>query len=601
MSTSLENAVVEVCASVGNDPSRLMDVARDIQARFGCVSAEAIDGIHKHLGVSRPTVRSLVSFYSFLSEEPKGRIVIRVCDDPVDRLFGYERVQKAFSDELGIPIGGTTPDGAFTLERTACIGMSDHAPAALVNETPVTDLSTDKAREIVAELRAHMSPERLVKKLGDGNNAHPLVRSMVKNHIRKAGPIVLVEHRHREATRKAAAMSPNEVIRAVKAARLRGRGGAGFPTGIKWEMARAAPGPRKFLVCNADEGEPGTFKDRVLLTEFPDRVFAGMTIAGYAIGAKEGILYLRAEYAYLRQFLEDVLARRRAEGFLGKSIAARHSFDFDIRIQMGAGAYVCGEESALLNSCEGLRGDPRNRPPFPAQKGYLGFPTIVNNVETLACVTRILDAGPATFSEYGSKQSAGSKLLSISGDVGMVGVYEVPFGVTLREVLELADGRETQAVQIGGPSGRMVGPADFDRTICYDDLATGGAMVVFGPDRNPIEIARMYMEFFEDESCGFCTPCRVGNGLLRRGLDKVLAGRGEPSDLAQFEEVARTMKATSRCGLGQTSFNPVLSTLTSFRPLFDSLVKEDPKKFRRSFDLEASTQEAARIRTGGAR
>ena len=190
--------------------------------------------------------------------------------------------------------------------------------------------------------------------------------------------------------------------------------------------------------CNADEGEPGTFKDRVLLTEFPDRVLAGMTIAAYAIGAKEGILYLRAEYAYLRRFLEDVIARRRAEGFLGRSIAARHSFDFDIRIQMGAGACVCGEESALLNSCEGLRGDPRNRPPFPAQKGYLGFPTIVNNVETLACVARILDAGPATFSEHGTKQSAGSKLLSISGDVGMAGVYEVPFGVTLREVLALS-------------------------------------------------------------------------------------------------------------------------------------------------------------------
>ena len=174
----------------------------------------------------------------------------------------------------------------------------------------------------------------------------------------------------------------------------------------------------------------------------------------------------------------------------------------------------------------------------------------MNNVETLACVARILDAGPATFSEYGTKQSAGSKLLSISGDVGMAGVYEVPFGVTLREVLALADSRETQAVQIGGPSGRMIGPSDFDRTICYDDLSTGGAMVVFGPDRNPIEIARMYMEFFEDESCGYCTPCRVGNGILRRGLDKVLAGRGEPADLVQFEEVARTMKATSRCGLG---------------------------------------------------
>ena len=289
-----------------------------------------------------------------------------------------------------------------------------------------------------------------------------------------------------------------------------------------------------------------------------------------------------------------MLARRRADGLLGQRIAARHSFDFDIRIQMGAGAYVCGEESALLNSCEGLRGDPRNRPPFPAQRGYLGFPTVVNNVETLACVTRILEAGPATFSEFGTKQSAGTKLLSISGDVGRAGVYEVPFGVTLREVLAMAGGRDATAIQLGGPSGRMLGPDDFDRTICYDDLATGGALVVFGPGRNPIEIARMYMEFFEDESCGYCTPCRVGNVLLRQGLERVLDGRGEPSDLEQFEAIAQTMKATSRCGLGQTSFNPVLTSLASFRPLYESLVQEHPQRFRRSFDLEA------RDRRGGA-
>jgi [NiFe] hydrogenase diaphorase moiety large subunit len=443
-----------------------------------------------------------------------------------------------------------------------------------------------------------MTPRRLVKRLGDGNNANELVRSMVKNHIGKAGPIVLTDAVRGEAIRKAAAMSPKEVISAVKTARLRGRGGAGFPTGMKWEFARSAPGERKFVVCNADEGEPGTFKDRVLLTELPDRVFAGMTIAGYAIGAKEGILYLRGEYAYLRAYLESVLEKRRADGLLGKAIAARHTFDFDVRIQMGAGAYVCGEETALISSCEGLRGDPRNRPPFPAQHGYLGFPTVVNNVETLACVTRILEAGPATFCDYGTTQSSGTKLLSISGDVRRAGVYEVPFGVTIREVLTMANGRDAAAIQVGGPSGRMIGPADFDRRICFDDLATGGSIVVFGPGRNPIEIARMYMEFFEDESCGYCTPCRVGNVLLRKGLERVLAGRGEPGDLAQFEAIARTMRATSRCGLGQTSSNPVTSTLASFRPLYEALVREDPRKFRRSFDLEGSVAEAARIRGG---
>jgi [NiFe] hydrogenase diaphorase moiety large subunit len=353
------------------------------------------------------------------------------------------------------------------------------------------------------------------------------------------------------------------------------------------------------VVCNADEGEPGTFKDRVLLTELPDRVFAGMTIAGYAIGATEGILYLRGEYAYLRRFLEHTLEARRADGLLGRGIVARHRFDFDIRIQMGAGAYICGEETALINSCEGLRGDPRNRPPFPAQRGYLGRPTVVNNVETLACVTRILEVGPATFSEHGSRQSAGTKLISVSGDVGRPGVYEVPFGIKVGDVLAMSEGRDAIAIQIGGPSGRRIDPADFERTICYDDIATGGALVVFGPGRNPIEIAHMYMEFFEDESCGYCTPCRVGNVLLRRGLERILAGRGEPKDLVQLEEIARTMKAASRCGLGQTSSNPVLTTLAAFRPLYDSLVKDDPRGFRRSFDLQAAVADAERIRTGG--
>ncbi|MCM2254159.1 MAG: NAD(P)H-dependent oxidoreductase subunit E [Vicinamibacteria bacterium] len=599
MTTSVDTVVREACVSVGHDPTRLMDVAREVQARLGCIPPAAVDAIHHDLHVSRAQVQSLVSFYAFFDDHPTSQITIRVCDDVVDRLAGYDRVAKAFADELGVTIGQTTADGAISLQRTACIGMSDQAPAALVGNVVVTDLSAERARQVVAELRAHRDPQRLIKKLGDGNNAHPLVKAMVRNNIRQAGPIVMSEPRRGEAIRKAAALSPAEVIRAVKTARLRGRGGAGFPTGIKWEMARAAPGARKFVVCNADEGEPGTFKDRVLLTEWPDRVFAGMTIAGYALGAREGILYLRAEYAYLRAFLEDVLARRRSDGLLGRDVMPRRGFEFDIRIQMGAGAYVCGEESALLESCEGRRGDPRNRPPFPAQRGYLGCPTVVNNVETLCCVTRILDAGSAAFSELGSRQSAGTKLLSVSGDVSRPGVYEVPFGTPIQDVLALCGGRDATALQVGGPSGRMVGPADFERTICYDDIATGGALVVFDSTRNPLEIAHAYMEFFEDESCGYCTPCRVGNVLLRKGLEKVLAGRGEPSDLEQFEQIAKVMKAASRCGLGQTSFNPVLSSLQSFRYQYETLVAEPAQGRRRGFDLDVATAEAARIRAGG--
>ena len=419
-------------------------------------------------------------------------------------------------------------------------GCRDQAPGALINDVPVTYLSSDKAREIVRELRRHMDPRRLVHKEGDGNNAHPLIHSMVRNNARGVGAILYTPYNRGEAVHKALSISPKEVIRAIKTARLRGRGGAGFPTGMKWEFARNAPGDSKYVICNADEGEPGTFKDRVLLTERSDRLFAGMTIAGYAIGAANGILYLRAEYEYLRPFLEAQLEQRREDGLLGKNVLGREDFDFDIRIQMGAGAYVCGEETALIASCLGGRGDPRNRPPFPASEGYRGFPTIVNNVETLCCVTKILEEGPATFCEYGTRQSAGTKLLSISGDCLRPGVYEVPFGVTLREVLELCGARGTRLPsRSAGRAARWSGESDFDRQICFDDLPTGGSMMVFGPDRDLLEIVENFMDFFVEESCGYCTPCRVGNVLLRETLQSVRSGRAEPQDLENLREPGR--------------------------------------------------------------
>jgi [NiFe] hydrogenase diaphorase moiety large subunit len=573
----------------------MLDIARQVQDRLGYLSDEAVDMIASEMSVPRVEIESCVSFYSFFSRKPQGEIVIRVCDDVPDRMAGYHRVIFAFRDELGIDMGETTPDGRFTLERTACIGMSDQGPAALIDDVVVTELSSDRAREIVAELRNHMKPRLLIKKLGDGNNAHRLVQAMVRNNIQQAGKLLFSPDARGEAIRKALHMSPVEVIRAIKTARLRGRGGAGFPAGMKWEFTRAAEGDRKFVICNADEGEPGTFKDRVLLTERADRVFAGMTIAAYAIGAAEGILYLRAEYAYLLRFLEAALEQRREDNLLGASILGHEGFDFDIRIQLGAGAYVCGEESALINSCEGKRGDPRNRPPFPAQRGYLDCPTVVNNVETLCCVTKILEQGPATFCEYGSPQSTGTKLLSIAGDIRSPGVYEVPFGVSLAEVLEMSGAVDAAAVQVGGPSGQLVGPPDFGRSICFDDLATGGSMIVFGGQRNLLKAMHGFMEFFVDESCGYCAPCRVGNVLLRDLLRRVLDGRGSPADLEMLENLGHTVGRTSRCGLGQTSPNPILSSLRNFRSLYDNLVAEDPDGFQRSFELDRAVAPIERI------
>jgi [NiFe] hydrogenase diaphorase moiety large subunit len=584
--------IADICRTFGNDPARLMDIARAVQAKFGHIPGEALDRIAACVGVPRVEVESTVSFYTFFSEQPKGRIVIRLCDDIIDRMSGMETVARAFTDELGIPVGGTTPDGKISLEYTACIGMSDQAPAAMVNDIVVTYLSSDKAREVVRILRETGDPRKLVHRLGDGNNAHPLIHAMVHNGIRRKGPVVLADLPPGDAVRKAVAMSPVEVIRDLKTSRLRGRGGAGFPTGLKWEFTRAAEGAQKFVICNADEGEPGTFKDRVLLTEYPDLVFEGMTIAGYAIGAATGLFYLRAEYAYLRAFLENVLQQRRAKGLLGQAVGGREGFDFDIRIQMGAGAYVCGEETSLISSCEGRRGDPKTRPPFPAQKGYLGFPTCVNNVETFCCVARVIEKGPGWFAQIGSKGSPGTKLLSISGDCSRPGVYEFPFGVPLREVLKECGGDEAAAVQMGGPSGQLVGPSDFDRTICYDDLPTGGSMMIFGPGRNVLEIARTFLEFFVHESCGYCTPCRVGNVLLKQKIDELLAGRGRAEDLPYLEQLGQSVKFLSRCGLGQTSPNPVLSGLKNFRAAYEALAPARPDGRVPSFDIREALQES---------
>jgi [NiFe] hydrogenase diaphorase moiety large subunit len=570
----------------------MMDILRGVQARFNCVSDEAIDLIAKTVSAPRVDVEGAATFYAFFSKAPKGKVTIRLCNDVIDEMAGSERVAQVLKEELGIGFGETTADGRITLEWTPCIGMCDQAPAALVNDVVVTELSTDAARQIARDLKAHMSPDRLVQRLGDGNNAHEMVHAMVKNHICKAGPVIFDEMTPGTGLKHALAMSPAEVIRDIKTARLRGRGGAGFPTGIKWEFTRSAPGTQKYVVCNGDEGEPGTFKDRVLFTEKADQLFEGMAIAGYAIGSDTGILYLRGEYAYLRSYLERVLNDRRNQGLLGKNVCGKGGFNFDIRIQMGAGAYVCGEETSLLSSCEGLRGDPKTRPPFPAQKGYMGCPTTVNNVETFCCVARILDKGPGWFAQIGSPGSSGTKLLSISGDCKRPGVYEVPFGIALSEVLKLCGAENAAGVQVGGPSGRMIGPADFAKTICYDDLATGGSMMIFGSDRDLLKVAAKFMEFFVEESCGYCTPCRVGNVLLKERLDRILAGFGETGDLQYLQDLGETVKAASRCGLGQTSANPILTTLKNFRGHYEARVKKDTNGTQPMFDLHAAVSQA---------
>ncbi|HEX7506218.1 MAG TPA: NAD(P)H-dependent oxidoreductase subunit E [Polyangia bacterium] len=574
----------QICERFGNEKSRLMDILLSVQAEVGCIASDALNDIAKSLSISRVEVESAATFYAFFSREPRGRFVIRLCNDIIDQIKGMDRIAAAFRAELGVDFGQTTPDGLFSLAYTPCIGMCDQAPALLINHKVVTRVSTDMVHEIVQTLRSTKNLEQLKLTLGDGNNGHPLVRSMVVNNLREPGAVVFAPSTPGVALQRALSEQPVELIKIVKASRLRGRGGAGFPAGMKWEFTRGAPGERKFVVCNADEGEPGTFKDRVILTEAAGLMFEGMTIAGYAIGSSEGIVYLRGEYAYLLPFLEEILSKRRTAGLLGRDVLGKSGFKFDIRIQLGAGAYVCGEETALLSSCEGEAGDPKTRPPFPAQKGYLGMPTVINNVETYCAVARIIENGPGWFTSMGTQGSAGTKVFSVSGDCSSPGVYELPFGITVNDLLARVGATDTQAVQVGGASGRMIGPAEFGRKLCYDDLATGGAVMVFGAQRDVLAIAHAFMEFFVEESCGYCTPCRVGTSLLCERLGRFLAGNADLADIDYLEKTGESVKTASRCGLGQTAANPVLGTIQSFRKEYERRVKSNGSMFLSSFD-----------------
>ncbi len=351
--------------------------------------------------------------------------------------------------------------------------------------------------------------------------------------------------------------SRSEIISTIGDSGLRGRGGAGFPTSVKWNLAAAAVGDVKYVVCNADEGEPGTFKDRVILQNYAGLVFEGMAIAAKAINAGRGIMYLRGEYTYMVDPLNAKLDELRKEGMLGDS--------FDIEIRLGSGAYVCGEETALIESLEGARGEPRNRPPFPVDTGFMGRPTVVNNVETLAWVSCILAKGPEWFKEHGTAKSAGLKLFSVSGDVETPGVYELPLGITVGDLLSKVGGSDAKAVQIGGAAGNCIPRSEFDRKIAFEDVATGGSVIVFGPQRDMLQVARNFLEFFVEESCGQCTPCREGNEKLLEGVEMLQGGTCSMRYLRELVSLGETMQIASKCGLGQSSPNAFLSIVRNFQ------------------------------------
>ena len=376
--------------------------------------------------------------------------------------------------------------------------------------------------------------------------------------------------------------SPEETIELMKASGLRGRGGAGFPTGLKWEFAMKAQSDKKYVVCNADEGDPGAFMDRSILEGDPHSVLEAMAITGYCIGADEGYIYIRAEYPLAIERLKIALQQAREYGLLGKDIMGS-GFDFDIKLKYGAGAFVCGEETALIHSMEGERGEPTLKPPFPAESGYLGKPTNVNNVETLANIPVIIQKGAEWFSSIGTEKSKGTKVFALAGKINNVGLIEVPMGTTLREVIfeiggGIKEGKKFKAVQTGGPSGGCLTEKHLDTPIDYENLVASGSMmgsggmIVMDEDDCMVSIAKFYLDFTVEESCGKCAPCRIGNKRLYELLDRICAGNGEESDLDRLRNLGEVIKDTSLCGLGQSSPNPVLSTLDNFMDEYQSHV-----------------------------
>jgi len=475
--------------------------------------------------------------------------------------------------------------------RTGCFGFCGQGPIVKIHPDNVfyVQVKLDDVDEIIEE---HIVKGRIVKRLlyeepfykrkVQSTSKMDFYKKQYRIALRNCGIInpeeieEYIAYDGYEALGKALLeMSPVEITNILKDAGLRGRGGGGFPTGLKWEFTSKSPGDEKYIICNADEGDPGAFMDRSILEGDPHSVLEAMAIGGYATGANSGIVYIRAEYPLAIKRLNIAIEQARELGFLGKDIFAS-GFDFDISVKLGAGAFVCGEETALIHSVEGKRGEPTKKPPFPSESGYQGKPTTVNNVETFANVCPIILKGSEWFSSIGTETSKGTKVFALAGSVNNVGLVEVPMGTTLREIIYdigggIIGGKEFKAVQTGGPSGGVITTADLDTPIDYESLKNigsmmgSGGMIIMDETSCMVNIAKFYLDFSQDESCGKCTPCRIGVKRMYEILERITKGEGELEDLEKLELLANMIKQSSLCGLGQTAPNPVLSTMKYFK------------------------------------
>ena len=528
-----------------------------------------------------------------LATEKEFRARVLICTTGC-RSMGAMEIAKTFREQLA----AAGLDKEVAVIDVGCHGQCARAPLILIEPQDFLygGVKPEDVEEIIETTIKNGQP---VERLCEGSNGEvvaamndvPFYKHQRKEVLSNCGRVdpkriedAIARGGYAAAAKALTAMTPEEVIAEVTESGLRGRGGAGFPTGVKWGFARKAPGEEKFLICNADEGDPGAFMDRALLEGDPHRVIEGMIIAAYAVGVGKGFVYVRAEYPIAVEHVGIALEQARTCGLLGENILGS-SFSFDIEVRMGAGAFVCGEESALIASLEGQRGMPRSRPPFPAQKGYLAAPTCINNVETLSNLAPLITNGKDWYAAMGTEGSKGTKIFALAGKVNNTGLVEVPLGITLREIIfDIGAGvpneRKFKAAQMGGPSGGCV-PAQFlDLAIDYDSLKEIGAimgsggLVVMDENTCMVDIARYFLEFTQNESCGKCVPCRIGTRHMLDTLTRICAGEGREEDIAELDRLAQDIKNGSLCGLGQTAANPVLTTIRYFRDEYEVHIRE---------------------------
>jgi NADH:ubiquinone oxidoreductase subunit F (NADH-binding)/NADH:ubiquinone oxidoreductase subunit E len=560
----------------------VMPALQEVQGICGnWLPLEALKLISEGMDIPYAYLYGVMSFYTMFSPTPRGKYIIRMCESPPCHILGADNLLEVLKAELGIKAGETTNDGLFTLEHTACLGVCEVSPAMQINEVVFGRLTVERIKTIISDYRAGKTVDyrelpRTTNPLSDYvGSGDELVLLANVDQIDPLSLDAYLERGGYEGLKKALSMTQAEVVDTVKNSGLRGRGGAGFPTGLKWSFTLPNPNSPKYIVCNADEGEPGTIKDRYIMEGDPHRVLEGMAIAGYAVGASYGYIYVRGEYYLSMYRLNKAIADAEAKGLLGDNIQDT-GFSFHIKVQTGGGSYVCGEETALIESIEGKRGNPRVKPPFPGVVGVWNKPTIVNNVESLASVPGIVVNGSEWYKSKGTEDAAGTKIFQVVGQVKNPGIVEANCGMTVRELIDkygggVKDGRKFKTCQTGGSSFGFFKDEHLDTPMEYMAMAKAegalgsGTMLVMDDTTCVVDVVKSILYFFQHESCGFCLPCRRGTRVLYELISKVAAGKGTEADLDRMISLAQIMVDSSNCALGMSPYFFIKTTIERFR------------------------------------